>query len=154
MTFGDMWVTVALLFLIVGVYWLTGREVLAEASNKWPTVEGVVVRLRYRASRIWPTGRRVQYPVVIYEYVLEGRTYSSRRISLGVSRGRLLKLTEGYEEGGKVLVYYRPDHPSMSVLVPGGSAIRKLFLEAGGPFSFLAMVGLLLFLVYQYFSGS
>ena len=151
MIVGDVWSTVGLLLLIVGVHWLTAREVLAEASNNWPTTEGVLVRLRYRRSRAWPSGRRIQCPKVIYEYVLEGRTYASSRISLGVPRGRLACLAESYEEGERVTVYYRPDNPSLSVLVPGGSAVRKLLLESGFPVIVLALVGLLMYLIYWHF---
>lgn len=143
----DPWVLVVLFALIAGVNWLTAREVMAEDSRRWPTTEGVIVRLRRRRSRVWPSGRMLEYPAVEYEYIVDGRTYNGSRISLGVARERQVQFTEGYVEGGKVVVHYRPDKPDFAVLIPGGSAVRKWFLESGFPLFVLALAGMVLVLV-------
>ena len=143
----DPWMLVVLFALIAGVNWLTAREVMAEDSRRWPTTEGLIVRLRHRRSRVWPSGRILECPVIQYEYVVDGRTFQSSRISLGVSRARQVPLTADLKEGGRVVVHYRPDKPAFAVLIPGGSAVRKWFLESGFPFFALALAGLVLILV-------
>ncbi len=140
--------------LILAGHWLAAQEVIAEQSNAWPNVEGVIVRLRRRRFRLYPGGRLREYYAPIYEYCLEDRTYRSGRLSIGVPRHHMIDRLADIEEGGPVTVYYHPDNPELCLLFPGGSFIRKYCVDFSALLLLLIVAAMILAFAFWYLFGS
>jgi hypothetical protein len=99
--------------LLVGAF-LTART--PAKSNDWPTTSGQVLAstIQYRRSG----GSRSAYPLVMYAYQVEGRTYQSQRIYFGgvVGGSVMAGLVKKYPVGAQVPVYYNPQNPADAVL--------------------------------------
>jgi len=114
------------LILIVGVIALFfGLVQIAHAmrSAKWPQTTGKV-SAAYVAP-VMGTARGYYQPVIIYDYQVAARDYSSRRIKVIDSYSKQLttlqQLVAGHPRGSSVVVYYDPVEPAFGVLVPGFS---------------------------------
>ena len=118
--------TVGARFIAVGA-----RDVIrAGASTEWPYVTGLVldsgVERRQHRSRVRPgTGRTsiIYYPKVIYQYSVQGTSYSGDRIEYGTlgkdNPAHAERIVENYPKGKYVRVYYMPGQVTESILVPG-----------------------------------
>ncbi len=105
-----VFVALALVGIIAGGF-VVQDYARARASHNWPAVDGVVL------SRL--QGDRA---TVRYAYSFEGRSYESRRVR--VFSARFLKSApRAYVPGESVRVYVDPEHPSFSVLRPGGAGL-------------------------------
>jgi len=123
----------------------------AKASKSWPSVEGTV--LSSEVTEDWDTttssrgGRRresVTYGAeVSYQYAVDGRSYTSTRVSFGQYQssncGHAAGIVGRYPEGKKVDVHYDPASPGTAVLEPGAGGgayipllIGVVFVIAGG----------------------
>lgn len=99
----------------------------AKASERWPTVEGVVVSTEikwHRRSGSDQRSRRTSYmPVVTYRYDVSGDVYENDRMAFAQpssSTERSARRVLGrYPVGGGVTVHYHPRKPGLSVLEPG-----------------------------------
>ncbi|MBS1716084.1 MAG: DUF3592 domain-containing protein [Armatimonadetes bacterium] len=94
------------------------------ASQSWPSTSGTVTDARLDRSH-W----RSAEAQVTYEYVVAGKTYTSRRyafMTAGESIGKLsnLRLVESFPPGTVVTVYYDSADPSQATLVRGGATGR------------------------------
>ena len=119
------------------------------------------MRGRLRAAKI---GREVQkmnwdgtaihqpqfYARVVYEYTVDGISYSSERIGYGIvitdsdEQGIRSSLAgRHWRPGVEVSVYYDPLNPSESVLLPG-SSVSTFLVPAGG--IIMVLVGTLILL--------
>ena len=100
---------------------------LGEASTNWPTVEGVI-----KSAQIGDTGRparegdsRSYHPEIRYEYLVDGETFTSERISFRLegiqshARPEIAEIVASYRPGSKVTVHYNPEDPSVSCLETG-----------------------------------
>jgi len=140
-------------FLVIGVLvaaWGFSTLSRAKASKSWPSVEGTVVSSEVTEERETSSssrrGRResVTYGAEIsYEYAVEGRRYTSDRVSFGQykssNRGHAAGIVGRYPEGKKVDVHYDPAGPGTAVLEPGAGGgayipllIGVVFVIAGG----------------------
>ncbi len=74
-------------------------------------------------------------PIIQYEFSVRGRTYKSDRVIWGLhlwgARSASAEVTERYQNGEKVKVYYNPDNVGESVLDPGikNGAILSLIVS-------------------------
>lgn len=95
-----------------------------KAVRAWPAATGRVLSAEVEARRS-RTGRSgystAYYPVVVYEYVVNGQRYMNNVLSpgqaLGIGfRGVVEKKVARYPVGNAVPVYYNPQNPGESVL--------------------------------------
>ena len=143
-------------FLIVlGVGWLylfvprfarTLRRAIA--STRWPKAEGRVIssevdmRVLGRAGMVHGGGRvrqtHIFVPRIIYEYSVDGVTYSSDTLSfgrVGYSIKSATRIASEYPEGKPVAVYYDPGNPDVAVLETAGvhfAVARAVFVTCLG----------------------
>lgn len=116
---------------------------LAQASAEWPTTTGTVLVSELRQTRgITSAILRRKAPYIEYEYTVNNTRYRSGVVSLGELPGPPPD-PANYTVGTPVQVYYNPDNPMMSVLLPGGSVMREFAREFLLPLGIL--VGLVLF---------
>ena len=118
--------TIGARFIAVGA-----RDVIrAGASTEWPYVTGLVLdsgveRRQHRSGGRPRTGRTsiIYYPKVIYQYSVQGTSYSGDRIEYGtLGRGNpehSERIIDNYPKGKNVRVYYMPRQVTESVLEPG-----------------------------------
>ena len=94
----------------------------AWSSRSWPAVEGKIMRAKVqrflpssgRRGNSWDWGIRYEYTVNSVRY--EGQlAYYGGGPTLRVARNIVIK----FPAGAKAKVYYHPDHPGISVLIPG-----------------------------------
>ena len=91
--------------------------VRAKRSAAWPRVEATVIR-----SRLVMAGKGSR-PKIAYRYQVDGRTYESDRVVVGVmagvSGGGPARLVQRYPAGATAAVAVDPVRPGYSVLVTG-----------------------------------
>ena len=106
-------------------------------TKEWPEITGVVISSK---------GQRIDHDKeryileIEYEYTVDGKSYSSQRVS---SSNKMLtmsekdELLEKYKPQSEVNVYYDPDNPRDSYLING--------LDKGILILFIVCIGLVLF---------
>ena len=104
--------------------WYDSRQAdLSELSQSWPSVNGLIVQSQLEVRRTGLRNDRIDHDVeVVYEYVVNEQSYRNDVVrfdqaKLSVSTKELLVST--YPVNRTVTVYYNPDKPGQSVLVPG-----------------------------------
>jgi hypothetical protein len=107
---------------------------IAQESKSWPEAEGVIriskVQFENRA------GEKGMYSAeVMFEYQIEGKTYSNNRISSVKSSSSnpasARETVDKYPEGAKVKVFYNSGSPQTSLLEPGVSPAMWLLVLIG-----------------------
>jgi hypothetical protein len=91
-----------------------------QAAKTWPSTSGTVLMSTVQSKR---TGRsRSIYPVVVYQYMVNGQNYQSQRIKAGEQflsirvTGEAQATAARYPVGASVTVYYNPANPGESAL--------------------------------------
>jgi hypothetical protein len=115
---------IALLLLRAG---LRGRR-LAAASKTWPATTGKVLSSEVEARRSSSsTGgyNTSYYPMIFYEYQVDGQIHRSNTLILGGEVGgpvsRAQQKVMVYPPGSSVQVYYNPDNHQQATLEQGSS---------------------------------
>ena len=123
--FGAICATVVpLLFLVaLGIYiYRNSRKAkgVKEASQSWPGTLGTVLMSSVQSKH---TGRSNSiYPVVVYQYEVNGKSYQSQTIKAGEQffniriMGEAQATVARYPIGAQVMVYYNPANPAESAL--------------------------------------
>lgn len=99
-------------------------QALARASETWPKVRGQIIE-----SNAGESSLRL-LPKIEYEYTVGTAKFHASAIAYGFpadAHSSLVKLR--VRSGDVVWVYYDPQNPARAVLLPGGSALRKLRFE-------------------------
>ncbi len=121
----------ALLVIVLLIVWLPGAILpimtirqagLALAAQRWPTVNGIVRRSEVSESFERRANATRYTPVVEYEYQVSGTGYSGSVLRIIGTTGReteALAQTSARPVGSEVTVYYDPEEPGRSCLVPG-----------------------------------
>lgn len=115
---------VALGFLLFCIYML--RHALinhrsAKASNDWPSVTGALTELQ-----LWGK-RRINGDMVDsenlsvqYQYEVNGKKFAGRRVAFyTLHYPETVDFAKHYPQGSRVSVFYNPQNPAESVIVPG-----------------------------------
>jgi hypothetical protein len=91
-----------------------------QSSQTWPSTSGTVLMSTVQSKR---TGRsRSIYPVVVYQYTVNGQNYQNQRIKAGEQfmsiriTGEAQATAARYPVGATVTVYYNPANPAESAL--------------------------------------
>jgi len=133
-------------FTIIGIVagLVFGKPILdkAKASEQWPQIQGEVIESELETSQ--GENGTMYSAHVVYRYALDGGDFESDRIWFGgdystSNRSEMFEVVKKYPAGKAVTVYYSPDKPSESVLMPGAYtssyilfAIGMVFLGIGG----------------------
>jgi len=146
----------SILFLAIGLglaWWGKGYLADAQATAKWPTVEGTVLETRihtYKSTSGSGSKKRtttMYEPIVVYRYEVDGKTYTHDQVEFasgGSSSASSAKKTiHRYPVGSKVTVYYDPELPQNALLEPGAKWYAYMPLGFGVLF---ALVGGLTFI--------
>ena len=134
------------LFLFVPRFARTLRRAIA--STRWPKADGSVIssevdmRLLGRGGMAHGGGRvhqtHIFVPRIIYEYAVNGVTYSSGTLSFGrvsYSMKSATQIVSEYTEGKPVAVHYDPGNPDIAVLETAGvhfAVARAVFVTCLG----------------------
>jgi hypothetical protein len=122
---GSVCTCVLPLLVLGGVgYYLYRRsqqaQVAKETAQVWPGTMGTVLMSSVQSSR---TGNSTStYPVIVYQYQVNGQTYQSQTIKAGEQyfnvrlSGDAQKTVDRYPIGAQVMVYYNPTSPKDSAL--------------------------------------
>jgi hypothetical protein len=123
-------VIVALVFIYLALR--ASRQ--AGVSKNWPATTGKIIAsgIEPRRSRSGSGSGTSYYPVVQYQYVIDGRTYMGNRITFGNQVGygwtnMAQKQVDQYPPGANVAVFYDPNDPGMAVLERTGGASTKIY---------------------------
>jgi hypothetical protein len=134
-------------FFALGAFFLFhfGSGVLGGyQSTKWSKVEGFVLSSTYEKIE----GKRPTYrPNIIYEFQLTDKKYESNKVSYDGAK------TQFYREDvakafavqfskGPTSVYYNPNNPKQSVLIPGYSRYQLIPLGSGVIFLLCGLIAL------------
>ena len=125
--------------------------ILSKRNKKWKITEGEIISSKTQESYF---DEGVMYKAFIqYKYVIREKEYFSNRIFYGDYIGKnfsksVKTLVNKYVKGGKILVYYNPQHPNQSVLETGVHTVIYRELFAGILFLFLSII---LFLKESFF---
>jgi hypothetical protein len=125
---------------------LRGRQ-KAKTSQGWPTTQGQVLSVDIQEHSSYdeddhPSSASYE-PVVQYQYMVNGRQYSSKKIAFGANsfdRGTAQKKAGQYAAGMTVTVHYNPNKPEESVIETsaGGSTV---FMVVGILFAVFGLMG-------------
>ncbi len=106
-----------LVMIFLGVRMVT----LSKASLDWPTVNGTVLSSQVREDYDSDNGY-TYYPQVEYRYSVDDQVYESDRVFFGsdsASEENAYAIVAQFPAGSTAAVYYNPDKPKQSVLIPG-----------------------------------
>ncbi len=140
----------SLVFIVVGVgVAILGNGVLknAKQSTDWPAVEGKVISSEVERNQKRSNGKSstTYHAEVLYDYVVEGTTYSGNKVVFGQggssNPASARSIVNRYPRAKIVSVFYNPDTPDVSVLEPGATWQSYIMLGLGILF---AGIGLLL----------
>lgn len=124
--FGIYLIPLFLLFVSSFVlYKMTERFLIGIRSVKWPFVEEIIIKSEIRENPN-PSSKKIRalfYPLIKYEYFINGTSYTGEIISAAMFPDGALKsakrIVSKYSAGKKVKVFYSMRKPSLSVLEPG-----------------------------------
>ncbi|MEO8531062.1 MAG: DUF3592 domain-containing protein [Deltaproteobacteria bacterium] len=110
----------ALALILLVVFFATRRQ--SQRATTWPEVSGMITQST--VERIRPTRAisrlRSHAALIEYQYVVDGQTYHSTQVDLGVqtagSRARAEAICARYQVGASVHVHYDPANPSHAAL--------------------------------------
>ncbi len=143
-------VIIVLIFVII----ILRARKQTRASQSWSTASGrVLAAYNERRTTTDSNGSSgtAYYPVVHYEYSVNGRRYEGNRIRFGMEMGRGSpkwgqSIVDSYPTGGLIPVYYDPADPSKSVLDrENSSSNRVLGCIVIGIVAVLAITGAFMF---------
>src|SRR5262245_35422989 len=117
------------IFILIGAGVFIGIILLAtivklrqqKIASKWPQTSGQVVqsKIEAREKRNMDGGTTTgNYPLVVYEYEIEGKKYTCKKISVGEEAADFMvqETIAKYPVGMTVPVYYNPANPREAVL--------------------------------------
>ncbi len=138
---GIVFLIVGIGTLVLGFSWYNN----AKETEKWPTVEGVVVSATVNTHE--SDGSTMYKPVITYKYSVNGKEYTSPKLSFSdyssSNSDYAYETVNKYPKGTKVTVFYNPEKPYKAVLEPGVGLFVYMPLGLGAVF---ALVGFLLLL--------
>ncbi|MPQ45718.1 DUF3592 domain-containing protein [Marinifilum sp. N1E240] len=143
----------ALVFIVGG--WLFYKNISesivkeAEDSKTWPSVEGVISYSDLRRSI--SDGDEMFAVDLEYNYFVKGAKHAGNRISAidgsSSNKSGVIRDLQEYPVGKKVMVFYDPEIPSISLLKPGANLFT--YFVKYGPLLFCFIGVLMLFQVIK-----
>jgi len=114
-----------------GLFIWKGQERLyrGEASENWPATEAHITESGWR-TRVGDSSD--MYLHVKYDYTVEGKQYSSDRLTYASTSDLPKHFLDEFPVGATVPVYYDPASPQTSVLITGSSSWASATIAVGG----------------------
>ena len=135
----------SLVFIAIGLgmlYYAHTMSTKAQQSLMWPSTEGVISHSAVLTQMRQASGTSSSPPTykadVAYRYKVQGRDYSSERISLmdiSSTAGHAQGIVDRYPDGASVTVYYNPGDPSDALLERGTTGGIGVLYMAGAAFA-------------------
>ncbi len=129
---------VGLFFLFIGLQQASkGKE-----SREWPHVTGEVL-----VSKVEKYSK-VYMPEIEYKYDVNDQSYRNDTINFGnsIEQSKSLSysrnITKKFPKGERIKVYYDPESPEVSVLIPGGNTTNWYIVGFGALLCFWPLIGL------------
>ena len=123
--FGGLCATIVpiIFFVIFGIFLYRRSQqgqAAKQAAQSWPSTMGTVLMSSVQSRR---SGNSTSiYPVVVYQYSVNGQTYQSQTVKAGEQffnvrvLGQAEETVRRYPIGAQVMVYYNPANPQQSAL--------------------------------------
>lgn len=92
-----------------------------QQAQNWASVTGTILMSSVQTSHSGTGGASV-YPVIVYQYEVNGKTYQSQTVRVGDKYlkvnipSQAQKTVDKYPIGAKVTVYYDPNNPAECAL--------------------------------------
>lgn len=119
---------VALIVALPVALWFALSQISnAKASTSWPTVNARITKSEVEERR-GRRGRRTYHANIEYAYSVDGKSYTSDRISYGGTGEDAEETVARFALGSTHEARYDPANPSESVLVPGVTIFTYLIL--------------------------
>ncbi|MFZ5635768.1 MAG: DUF3592 domain-containing protein [Pseudomonadota bacterium] len=106
--------------------WHWRRHALGQASRRWRPTQGTVVDVWFDVQDVSDFDGDRHFSAdahLIYDYVVAGKRYRSRRFTYRPSRGlgerEAYALLSGIRKGQAIEVRYDPKRPQRAVVLPG-----------------------------------
>jgi hypothetical protein len=97
----------------------------AEQANHWPTVMGAIFESRVQ-SRTSSSATGTGFdPIIRYQYRVQRQQYVNntwQKIGNSPTRHEAQEIVDRYPQGKRTTVYYDPEDPENSLLVPGNTS--------------------------------
>ncbi|MBZ0279369.1 MAG: DUF3592 domain-containing protein [Anaerolineae bacterium] len=128
-------IIVALVLAFIGLR----QKARVSVAKEWPTTNGTVLfsTVEARRSRSSSGGTSTSYyPNVVYQYQVNGQTFQSNQLSVGMAVGLgsynmvERRVAENYSPGSVITVYYNPANPQQAVLEHSATGGNILILVA------------------------
>ena len=114
----------------------------AKAAASWPQVIGHIENSFMTEAGRWPA------PIVSYTYEVEGRRHRGARVRFGGTGGMnpmdAEQVLASYPAGADVPIFYNPERPRQSVLLPDGARVNKGLLWCAGMLAAAPLLGAVL----------
>jgi len=98
----------------------------AKASNSWPVVQGKILSSEVGSYLSRSAMRYI--PKISYEFEVDGEVFTGKKVMFAdvesSSKGSPQRLVSKYPQGSSADVYYKPENPAVSVLLPGNKGLR------------------------------
>ncbi len=117
-------VTVVTMLSLGGMYATISVWWMAYRSRQWPTAPGTVI-----VSDEIVDAKGIPYHFQ-YSFAVDGKEYISNCIKAYSTENDERSYLREHPVGANLLVYYRPDFPNTSVVIPGASARLGVFTIA------------------------
>lgn len=117
-----------LVILLGGVLLMRKQVMMGLRSTTWPSTAGTVVSVDRVYSGSGDDGEPTYNEKVEYSYAVDGREYLGNLVAALApvkSSEQVQTVLARYPIGLKVEVYFDPEDPSLSLLVPGLSGFAK-----------------------------
>ena len=123
--FGGLCATIVpiIFFVIFGIFLYRRNQqgqAAKQAAQSWSSTIGAVLMSSVQSRR---SGNSTSiYPVVVYQYSVNGQSYQSQTIKAGEQFfnvrviGQAEETVRRYPIGAQVMVYYNPENPQQSAL--------------------------------------
>jgi Protein of unknown function (DUF3592) len=128
----------------------------AEATQQWPTAPGMITysKVSNSGNNYKNTSTKIHKPVIKYKYLVKSVQYQNNNIYLGDDQIPNVvpyadEMVAKYAPNQKVVIYYSPIDPQLSVLETGVSQVFFQRLVYGG---ILISIGLAIPLIFWVFS--
>ena len=134
--------SICFLFFVIGIFIMIAgirNRKKAEESTSWPSVQGTITNswVETQVHKDDDGSKRIShFPRWEYEFAVSGMTYTSQRISFGIT-GRSSSESEARERltqyplNSEVRVFYNPSNPEEAVLVTGTQGTMTLVTLGG-----------------------
>ena len=113
-------------------------------SSSWPSVNGRVIQASLRLNDV--PFKHSYTPLIDYRYEVNGVEFNQREALkdsfINLDKDETSLVVKGYAKGATVAVFYQPDSPENSTLIPGIMVKTVFIITIGGLFTVVSFLRL------------